>query len=65
VRALGLFARRPLTGCSLPPRCRISLPRAVTTRFNLTQILGFVPWQDVRKCAVVPVALAHERDHHP
>src|SRR6516162_2750679 len=27
LRALGLFARRPLTSCSLPPRCRISFPR--------------------------------------
>src|SRR5215472_6936834 len=26
LRALGLAARRPLTGCSLSPRCRISLP---------------------------------------
>src|SRR6516165_3749578 len=26
LRALGLFACRPLTGCSLPPRCRISPP---------------------------------------
>jgi hypothetical protein len=26
LRALGLFVRRPLTGCPLPPRCRISLP---------------------------------------
>ena|SRR5882724_10278992 len=26
LRALGLFARRPLTGCSLPPRRRIFVP---------------------------------------
>jgi len=29
LRVLGLLARRPLTGCSLPPRCRISLPLGV------------------------------------
>jgi hypothetical protein len=26
LRALGLLARRPLTGCSLPPRRRIFVP---------------------------------------
>src|SRR5262245_60810743 len=46
MRALGLFARRPFTGCSLPPRCRISLPSGWgTTRLNLMQILSFAPRQ--------------------
>jgi hypothetical protein len=49
LRALGLFARRPLTGCSPRPRCLIFASLGwVTTRLNLMQILGFAPWREVR-----------------
>ena len=62
LRVLGLFARRPLTACSLPPRCRISLPSGWgTTRFHLIQFLGFAPWQSAQGQTRLPPWGPHVR----
>src|SRR6516225_9202175 len=62
LRALGLFACRPLTGCSLPPRCRISPPSGGSRRgSSLSKSWGLCHG----KCGFVTLCPLFSQRRHP